>query len=153
MDARPLQDEREALLSECLIFRALNETGRHALAARASEVTFAAGETIFNVGDPGRGMLVVADGSVRILLPNEGGGDIVLADLERGAVLGEISLLDGRPRSATAIALGPCTLLQLDRPAVGPILKSSTETCLAVLDLLCERLRRSDDRIAEISVA
>ena len=153
MDAESLDDDRETLLAECLIFRALNVGDRHALAARAKRVSFAAGETIFRLADPGRSMMVVAEGTVRVSLPSDTGYDIALADLGRGAVLGEISLLDGRPRSATAIAVTSCTLLTLDRPAIGPILKSNPATCLAVVDLLCERLRRADERLVEISIA
>ena len=152
MDADILADDREALLSECLIFRALDEDGRRTLAARASEVRCDAGETIFHIGDPGRSMMVVAEGSVRVSLPGTNGREIILADLERGAVLGELSLLDGRPRSATATALAPCKLLKLERPAIGPLLKSSAATCLAIVDLLCERLRESDTRMIDIEV-
>lgn len=147
-----MEDDRQALLSECLLFKALGTEDRRALAARAGRVAFQAGETIFSLSDPGRSMMVVAKGTVRVSLPSGRGEEIVLADLERGAVLGEISLLDGRPRSATATAVTPCVLLTLERPAIGPVLRSNTAACLAVVDLLCERLRKSDERMVEISI-
>ena len=152
MEARALADDRETLLSECLIFRALDESGRRTLAARASHISCEAGETIFRIGDPGRSMMVVAEGTVSVSLPGTNGREIVLAELSRGAVLGELSLLDGRPRSATATATSACRLLTLERPAIGPLLKSSPATCLAIIDLLCERLRKSDSRMVEIDV-
>ncbi len=146
-----VEDDRQALLSECLLFKALNPEDQRALAARTGRVTFETGETIFRISDPGRSMMVVAEGTVRVSLPGAGDGGIILADLKRGAVLGEISLLDGRPRSATATAITPCTLLTLERPAIGPILRSNAAACLAVIDLLCDRLRKTDERMTEIS--
>ncbi len=150
MDGETVLDDREELLSECLIFRALDADGRRTLAGRASQVNCEAGETIFRIGEPGRGMMVIAEGTVRVSLPGTSGRDIILADLERGAVLGELSLLDGRPRSATAVATSACRLLKLERPAIGPLLKSSAATCLAIIDLLCERLREFDTRMIDI---
>ncbi len=148
MEALAERDDTEALLSECLIFHALDSNGRRQLASRVKHAHHFAGETIFSAGEPGRSMMIVASGSVRVTLPTNGGDEITLADFERGAVLGEIALLDGRPRSASATALTDCELLLLDRTAIGPLLRSNTRACMAIIEMLCDRLRQADERMA-----
>lgn len=153
MEAVAVRDDAEALLSECLIFQALESEDRRALATRTHRKAYRAGDTIFLAGDPGRSMMVVAQGSVRVTLPTDGGEEIKLAELERGGVLGEVALLDGRPRSASALAITDCEMLLLERPAIGPLLRSNPRASLAIVELLCERLRHADKRMAEVGLA
>lgn len=153
MEALAVRDEPQTLLSECLIFRAVDEDGRRMLAARTRRNTYRAGTTIFRVGDPGRNMMVIADGTVRVTLPGKGGGNVTLAELGRGSVLGEVALLDGRPRTANAEAATDCTVYLLERPALGGLLRSNPRISMALVELLCERLRRADERLADIGEA
>lgn len=152
MDPNSAVDERKDLLAECLIFRALTDDDRRLLADRTVRCAYKPGAAIFHLGDPGHSLMVVARGAVRVSLPTVNGKEIILADLERGAVLGEVALLDGRPRSATATALTKCELLRLEREALAPLLRASTETCMALIELLCDRLRRSDERMVDIGL-
>ncbi|MGB6535904.1 MAG: Crp/Fnr family transcriptional regulator [Xanthobacteraceae bacterium] len=139
------------LLGQCALFRALSEPERHDLAARAQPRNFAAGESVFHVGDPGHGMMGVVVGTVRISLPTRRDKEIILADLPAGELFGEIALLDGRPRSANATALTNCELLILERRDVLPFLERSPTACLNLMQLLCTRIRRSDERMSEIA--
>lgn len=145
-------DDREALLAECLVFRALGDADRSALAARTTRSSYPAGSAIFHLGDAGHTMMVVAKGTVRVSLPTSAGKEIILADLDRGAVLGEVAVLDGKPRSATATALTNCELLKLERSALKPCLYRDPGTALALVELLCDRLRRSDERMVDIGL-
>jgi CRP/FNR family transcriptional regulator, cyclic AMP receptor protein len=139
------------LLETCALFRALDERARHDLAAHALPRTYAANEPIFHVGDPAYSMMGVVIGTVRILLPTPKGREIILADLVAGELFGEIALLDGKPRSASATALTNCELLILERRDVLPFLKRSSTACLNLMQILCDRIRRSDERMAEIA--
>lgn len=139
------------LLERCALFRALNEQERHDLAAHAQPRTFAVNEPIFHVGDSGHSMMGVVVGTVRISLPTPKGREMILADLPAGELLGEIALLDGKPRSASATALTRCELLVLERRDVLPFLERSPTACLNLMQLLCSRIRRSDERMAEIA--
>jgi CRP/FNR family transcriptional regulator, cyclic AMP receptor protein len=139
------------LLEKCALFRALDERERHDLAAHAQPRTFAAGEPICHVGEPGQSMMAIIVGSVRISLPTPKGREIILADLPAGEFFGEIALLDGKPRSASATAITKCELLVLERRDVLPFLERNPVACLNLMQILCGRVRRSDERMAEIA--
>lgn len=139
------------LLERCVYFKALGERERYDLAGHVRSRTFTVNEPICHVGDPGYSMMGVAVGTVRISLPTPKGRDIILADLGPGELFGEIALLDGKPRSANATALTKCELLVLERRDVLPFLERSPMACLNLMQLLCGRIRRSDERMAEIA--
>jgi len=139
------------VLERCALFRALGERERIDLAAHAQPRTFAANQPIFHLGEPGYSMMGVVVGTVRIWLPTPKGRDIILADLVAGELFGEIALLDGNARSANATALTNCELLVLERRDVLPFLERNPTACLNLMQMLCARVRRSDERMAEIA--
>lgn len=144
-------EQARRVLERGTLFRALNEQERHDLAAHAQPRSFAASEPIFHVGDAGQSMMAVVMGTVRISLPTPKGREMILADLPAGELFGEIALLDGKPRSASAVALTRCELLVLERRDVLPFLERSPAACLNLMRLLCARIRRSDERMAEVA--
>lgn len=109
------------------------------------------GEIIFRVGSPGDIMMAVVTGTVRIVATSPQGKEIVLGDLKAGEVFGEIALLDGGERSADAVALTKCELLALERRDLMAALQRNPEACLRLLELVCKRLRETDERITEIA--
>jgi CRP/FNR family cyclic AMP-dependent transcriptional regulator len=139
------------LLGKCLLFRALDEDARQTLAARVLHRSFKSREPIFHVGAPGQSMMVILKGSVRVSLPGPKGKVVILADLNEGELLGEVALLDGRERSADAIALTNCSVAVLERREVLPFLENRPDTCLKLLEFICARLRKSDERMSEIA--
>jgi CRP-like cAMP-binding protein len=139
------------LLGKCLLFQALGEEERHGLVARMRQRTFKAREPIFHVGAPGQSMLLILKGFVRVSLPGPKGKVVILADLGAGELLGEVALLDGKERSADAAALTNCTAAVLERRDVVAFLDDRPRTCLKLLELMCARLRKSDERMAEIA--
>jgi CRP/FNR family transcriptional regulator, cyclic AMP receptor protein len=139
------------LLAKCLLFRALDEDARQALAARMHNRSFKSREPIFHIGAPGQSMMVILKGIVRVSLPGPKGKMVILADLAAGELLGEVALLDGKDRSADATALTNCSVAVLERRDVLPFLENRPDTCLKLLELMCARLRRSDERMSEIA--
>jgi len=144
-------EKARKLLDKGALFRALGERERTELAAHARSRAFTANEPICHVGDPGYSMMGVILGTVRISLPAPKGREIILADLPAGELFGEIAMLDGKPRSANATALTNCELLVLERRDFLPFLERSPKACLNLMQLLCERIRRSDERMSEIA--
>lgn len=141
----------ERLLKACTLFRALDDTAARQLASRSHRRRLKAGDVIFHIGSPGESLMAVAAGTVRISVPSTQGKEIVLADLEAGDVFGEIALLDGRERTADAVALTNCELLVLERRDVLAVLKAHPEVSLQLLAALCDRLRRADEQLGEIA--
>jgi hypothetical protein len=74
-----------------------------------------------------------------------------LADLPAGELLGEVALLDGKERSADATALTKCELVVLERRDVVAFLEKRPDVCLKLLELMCARLRKSDQRMSDIA--
>jgi CRP/FNR family transcriptional regulator, cyclic AMP receptor protein len=139
------------LLSKSLLFGALDESARRELAGHARCQSFNSGETIVHVGAPGHSMMVILNGTVRVSLLGPRGKGIILADLPPGELLGEVALLDGKERSADATALTKCELVVLERRDVLPFLERRPDVCLKLLELMCARLRKSDQRMSDIA--
>jgi CRP-like cAMP-binding protein len=144
-------DRSQKILEKCVLFGSLDEKARNKIATYAEPRNFSAGETICRLGDSGDSMMAVVVGTVRISLPTVRGREIILADLGPGEIFGEIALLDGRPRSANAMALTNCQLMILSRRDVLPFLESNPSACLKLMEILCARIRRSDERMSDIA--
>ncbi len=139
------------LLEKCTLFSELDQEARREIVAYAKPRNFAAGESICRFGDPGDSMMAVIRGTVRISLPAIKGREIILADLQTGELFGEIALLDGRARSANAMAHTKCELMVLDRRDLLPFLERNPAACIKLMEVLCARIRRSDERMADIA--
>lgn len=149
--AEPMpSDPKRALFARHPFFAALSPAEYERVFARAHAKTFARGEAIFAKGDPGQSLLAVASGTVKVGVLSPEGREIVLNLLGEGQVLGEISLLDGRPRSADAAALTACELLILDRRDFLPLLREAPELGLKLMELLCTRLRNTTEQVEDL---
>jgi CRP/FNR family cyclic AMP-dependent transcriptional regulator len=144
-------DRGYSALKQCVLFSSLDERACNEIAAHAMPRAFLAGESICRIGDHGDSMMAVVVGTVRISFPTVRGKEIILADLRAGEIFGEIALLDGRPRSANARALTNCQLLVLARRDVLPFLENNPTACLKLMEMLCARIRHSDERMSDIA--
>lgn len=147
-DAAPIDKNR--FLARSFVFAALDHAAREALAVSSVVRQVKAGEAIFHEGDPGHSMIAIAEGVVRISTISPNAHEIVLAELAAGEVFGEIALLDGRERSASAHALTNCTLVVLERRALLEAMQSRPVLAQSLIEVLCARIRRSDERMMEI---
>ena len=139
------------LLLKSLLFAALDDGARRELAGHARRQSFDIGEPIFHVGAPSQSMMVILNGTVLVSLPGPRGKGVILADLPAGELLGEVALLDGGERSADATALTRCELVVLERRDVVAFLEKRPDICLKLLELMCARLRKSDQRMSDIA--
>jgi CRP/FNR family cyclic AMP-dependent transcriptional regulator len=145
-------DHARRLLANCMLFRGLVENERDAVVAGARLRHFAAGETIFLMGSPGESMMAVLSGQVRISVPSPEGREIVLAMFQPGEVFGEIALLDGKDRTAEARAMTACDLAILERRDVFAFLERKPDAWPRLVEVLCDRLRSTDQHIAEVAL-
>ncbi len=114
------------------------------LAAACRPRRYRADEIIFNQGDPGDALHIVREGQVRISLFSPQANEIVLALFHPGDFFGELSLLDGCPRSATAVAVTPTVTLTLPRVAFLRVLTHSPALAQRIISALSFRLRHTD---------
>jgi CRP/FNR family transcriptional regulator, cyclic AMP receptor protein len=146
-------EEARRVLGECALFRGLQPEERHALISRAHVRQFDPGDTIFLMGSPGDSMMALLSGSIRISVPSPEGKEIVLAILQPGEIFGEIALLDGKERSADAKAITEVSCLAvLNRRDVMAFLDKHPSAWAALVQVLCERLRRTDQQFAEVAL-
>ena len=145
-----LQTARVAL-GQCVLFQHLVPAVRDKIVARAKIHSFAARRTIFSTGAMRNSLMAVLRGNVQITATSPDGGEIVLAIFHPGDVFGEIALLDGKERSANARAMTGCEIAVIERSDVLEMLEHHPEAWRGFVEVLCARLRATDDQLAEIS--
>lgn len=140
------------LLANCVLFSGLSADERAAVVARARIRTINAEETIFALGSPGDQMMALLRGTVRISVPSFEGRELLLAIIRPGEVFGELAVLDGKERSADAIAESPCTLAILDRHDILSFFERNPSAWPKLVKVLCQRLRHTDQVFAEVAL-
>jgi CRP-like cAMP-binding protein len=119
------------------------------LLSAASEVRFLPGDQIFREGQEADGLYLITAGSVRVVAADERSGT-VFAMVGSDDLLGEMGVLDGQPRSATAVAVSLCSAYFVPSESFLDALERSPTLCTRLLALLAVRLRRVDHRLAEL---
>ncbi|HEV8672675.1 MAG TPA: Crp/Fnr family transcriptional regulator [Methylomirabilota bacterium] len=105
---------------------------------------------VFHAGEPGRSFFLVSAGLIKISLSRQS-REVVLAELGPGDYFGELSLIDGRPRSADAIAAARTEVLELPQDAFFRLLDSNGAVARKLLIELCRRLREADKQISTLA--
>jgi CRP/FNR family transcriptional regulator, cyclic AMP receptor protein len=111
---------------------------------------FRRGETVFHLGDPGDALFVVMSGSIKITLPADTGDEAILATLRPGDFFGELALLDGAPRSATAVAIEPTETYILARDRFRDLISTEPVMREALLATLAAEVRRLTHHVEEL---
>lgn len=112
------------------------------LRTSAQPQRFDAGDKIFLQGDSGDCMYVVKSGRVNIQAAG-----MVLENIEANGVFGEMSLIDGSPRSATAIAAEVSEVVPIDRGAFQELVRRDPEFALRLMRLMADRIRRTNESL------
>jgi CRP/FNR family cyclic AMP-dependent transcriptional regulator len=134
-----------AMLAEIPVFSLLDHSERETLAEIMDCETVAAGKVIFDMGDVGDCLYILRSGHVHIYVENTTGEKIVLGEFEPGEVFGEISLLDGGPRTATAIAMEDSELFVLTRDDLQSLITEHPHAAIDLLTMVGRRLRATDE--------
>jgi CRP/FNR family cyclic AMP-dependent transcriptional regulator len=135
--------DHTTLLGSLQLFESLSVPELQVLSDRLEVVTVEGGEAVFLQGEPGGRMYIVEHGAVDIAY-GDGRERVNLATLVPGQYFGELSLFDGSPRSASAIATKPCSLLALDRDDFVEFVQKHPTASLKVMGELAERLRQTN---------
>ena len=134
---------RRDVLAATPLFSPMARTELEALADLAGERRVSKDETVLRRGDTEASLLVLVHGRLRAAVVSAEGREATLNLMEAGAVLGEISLLDGQPRSLDVVAMADSLLLVVERRAFLPFLMARPDLMLRMMGVLCERIRRS----------
>jgi CRP/FNR family cyclic AMP-dependent transcriptional regulator len=137
-------------LRRCRLFAGMAPESLEAISRTLRSRKFRRGEVLFHEGDPGDSLFIVASGSVKVVVPSDDGDEAILATLGRGDSLGELSLLDGAPRSASAIAIEPVEALTLPRVQFKTLLATDGDLRDALLAQLARELRRLTTHVSDL---
>jgi CRP-like cAMP-binding protein len=148
----PRTERYRLLLAQSALFRGCAVAAIDDLVRRIQVRTRPAGSLVVAQDEPGDAMFILAAGRVKVALFGENGRELTLAELRPGEFFGEMSLIDGRPRSANVVALEDTTVLALTRESFAAHMKAHPQTALNVIAELSRRLRRADETIAQLAL-
>ena len=133
------------------LFRELPPTERAEIANKCSWRVFRAGEQILERSTTSRDVFFVVEGSVNIVNFGVSGREVAYASIEEGHYFGELSAIDGRPRSANVIARSKCMVASLSPESFEDVLMKNPAIMMSVLQRLARIIRINDDRILDLS--
>ncbi len=142
-------EEIEKLLRDNTFLGALPDGAFGAIARKGHVARFRKGETIFRRGDEGASMMLIVSGTVKVFNTTVDGREAVLNFLGPSDVVGEITILDGLDRTATAAALEATETFSLQRRDIVPALLANPDTMLEVIQMLCGKLRNTSALIED----
>lgn len=138
-------------LKEVPLFSHLDEEDFQQLTAICTEKKFEKGQTIFYEEDSGTGFYIIISGQVKIVMLSNDGREHILGLLRERDFFGEMSILDGEPRSATAIALVDTKAISITREDFTKVLRNNPDISIKIMFVLCKRLRRADRHVESLA--
>lgn len=140
----------ESIVRSAPLFAELNDQSYLAVRERMQESTYRRGEEIFREGTPGDRLYVIGAGKVKLGHTAPDGREHLLAILGPGEILGEVSLYDPGPRTATATALAKTVVVELQHTDLLRVLDARPEISQHLLRSLAIRLRRTNDKVSDL---
>ena len=145
------QRDRMKVIATCELFADLPDDYLKRISERASVATYAKGQVLFTQGDESERMFLVLSGTVKISILSEAGKEVIIHLAQPGEALGEISIIDEQPRTATATMRSSGELLALPRGVIDELLKDVDAT-RSLLRSLCTIVRRATERTELLSL-
>ncbi|MDQ3932174.1 MAG: Crp/Fnr family transcriptional regulator [Actinomycetota bacterium] len=142
-------EEARSLLARTAVFGRLDASALEHLAARSGTRRYAKGQLICHQGEPGDSLFVLAQGLVKIFVSSAEGQELVVAILPPPGVFGELALIDGGPRSASALALQTTSLLSIARTTFLDLLGDHPSLADALLRSLGGMVRSTLERASD----
>jgi CRP-like cAMP-binding protein len=145
-----MKEDAAALLARTAVFGQLGDDTLRHVAAACNLRSFRKGQIIFQQGDPGDALYIVAKGRVKVLTSSPEGDEMLLATLKPPDMFGELAVIDGGPRSASTETVEPSQLLTIERHTFFDLLAEHPRLVRAVLEGLAGMLRRNLERASDL---
>jgi CRP/FNR family transcriptional regulator, cyclic AMP receptor protein len=145
-----VNDRDVEVLSRAPLFEALDEDAARALRAIVTEVHLSRGQTLFSEDQEGDRLYVILEGKIKLTRTAPDGRENLLSVLGPSEMFGELSLFDPRPRTASAIAVTEGRLAGMGHSDLWPFLKGHTEIGIHMLRALAQRLRKTNETMADL---
>jgi CRP/FNR family transcriptional regulator, cyclic AMP receptor protein len=137
------------LLDANMLFSVLPDQVRTEVASSGSEMSLDRGDLLFRQNDPSNELFVIVEGKIAVATRASDGRESLVAVLEPGGLFGELGLFDGEPRSADARALIDSVVLAIPYDALRSALRRHPESLWVVIRILAQRLRATDEALAD----
>jgi HEAT repeat protein len=137
--------ERILFFKRVPLFANLSPSDIKQVAAIAEEASFSDGDIMVRQGEVGDVMFIIVSGEVRVVATKDQ-KEVELARRKAGDFIGEMALISKEPRSATIVAIGTVHSLYINQKSFESLLRDRPDVSLAVIEILCERLREADRR-------
>ncbi|EJZ87616.1 hypothetical protein HMPREF9241_00244 [Schaalia turicensis ACS-279-V-Col4] len=137
-------------ISQVPLFGGLDDSQQISLQQKMGHTTLRRGETLFDEGDLGDRLYIITEGKVKLGHTSNDGRESLLAVLGPGEIIGELTLFDPGPRSTTATAVSPVSLLHLDHEDLMEILDTNPTLAKHMLKALAQRLRRTNESLSDL---
>jgi CRP-like cAMP-binding protein len=137
-------------LRTAALFAALDDDAAAALRASMVELRLAKGDVLFAEGEPGEKLFLIETGKIKLGHASPDGRESIIAVLGAGEMLGELSLFDPGPRTATATAVTATKVLTMSHEALLPWLVGRPDLAVSLLAALARRLRRTNEALADL---
>ncbi|HUG14445.1 MAG TPA: Crp/Fnr family transcriptional regulator [Thermomicrobiales bacterium] len=137
-------------LSRIPLFAELPDGMLSILAGESRVRRFPDGQVLFSEGDPGDTLLILEEGRVKVSRYTASGQEVVLAIIEAPSAFGELSLIDGAPRSASVTAQAAITVRILPRMSLMGLVHSEPSVAMALMTCLVEMVRDTNDRLSDV---
>ena len=145
-----LEDKRK-LLENNPFFSHISSDELDSIVKFSIEDSYNHGKIIFLKGDVTTTLLGVLKGEIEISSSSANGKKIILNTIHSGEIFGEMALIDGMVRSASATAIGNCTLLTINRLDFIPFLERHPKIAIHWLKILCQKLRKAGEKIENVA--
>ena len=140
------------LLKDVPLFAGLDDDDLSRMSLLLTEKHYPKDSVVVSASDPGDALYIVAEGDVKVSLWSDNGREIILSTLPSGSFFGEMSLVDGEPRSANVTCTTDAHILRLARRDFLQLLKSYPSIAINVMTEMCVRLRRADESIGNLAL-
>lgn len=140
-------------LRQVALFRSLSDKALLDLSAITIEQTIPPKNMVFKEGDKGDALYIVKNGKVNVLKRNSSGADSVLVSLGKGAVIGDMAIIDDQPRSASIATIQETTFLILTKDDFRNLLAEVPEISFQILKMTTERLRATNVHLKELEAS
>jgi len=138
-------------LKQIPLFAPLKDAQLKEVASRCTNARFKKGAVVFHKTDMSTDLYIVNSGSLKAVLSDEEGDEMVLAKFEKGAFFGELSLLDGKGRSATIVADKDSELAVLNKNVFIDLITKDPRIAISLMTTLVDRLRKADEMIESLA--
>lgn len=133
------------------LFSGLSISQLESIASICTKRSFRAHTVLFQEKEPGSVFYIVYSGSVKIYTQAQSGEEKILSLIKQGESFGELSLIDGKPRSASAQTLEDSALTAITAQDFHQLLRNNFDICLIIMQELCNRLRDTNQHVFDLT--